>query len=168
MAPILRLAFLILILSSSWTCRAVAEESLIIQDTSGFTRAAADVDHVGNINFELAGASGSPVTGAEVKLTNALTQESIVVTSDAGVASFQSVPAGTWTVSTTATDVTFTNVAIVDALAPAAAGVGVGTMQAVGIGAAGVTGATAATISVVDATKSEHNEDDPLPLSPVS
>ncbi|MBN8549918.1 MAG: carboxypeptidase regulatory-like domain-containing protein [Deltaproteobacteria bacterium] len=92
-------------------------EDLTVQDTSGFTRAASQVDGSSNVDFNLVDKSGNPADGVVVTLTNSATGESLTATSVNGSVTFPGVTPGVWTVSTTSPGVTFTNVVVASAIA---------------------------------------------------
>ena len=136
------------------------DNQLTIQDSNGFTRAASSVETTGNVEFTLVDAAGAPAEGAEVSLVNAATGEVVTAQSVGGTVVFSNVAPGVWTVSTTASGVTFTNVAIVNALAAAGATAGLGTAALV-VGGAGATAGAA--IAISDATDGDSSD-----LSPAS
>ncbi|MCB0353019.1 MAG: hypothetical protein KDD64_05815 [Bdellovibrionales bacterium] len=139
------------------------EAEITIKDTAGFTRAVSQVEGVGIVEFDLVDAAGLPADGVEVTLTNTVTGESLTVASVNGTATFQGVQSGVWTVASSVSQVTFTNVAI-GAGAPLVAGGGLigGTAASVIGGTAAVGGATAIAVTQID-----DNNDDPV-LSPSS
>ncbi len=135
-------------------------DQITIQDSGGFTRAASSVETTGKVEFTLVDSAGLPADGVPVTLTNSATGQTIVIDSAAGTATFDSLAPGVWTVSTTTPGVTFTNVAIVNALAASGVAAGLGTTALV----VGGTGAAAGTaVAIADAT-----EGNPSDLSPAS
>ncbi|MCB0311475.1 MAG: carboxypeptidase regulatory-like domain-containing protein [Bdellovibrionales bacterium] len=131
-----------------------------VLDSAGFTRAASEVEGLGDVEFNLLDAAGNPASGAEVTLTNTTTGEVLHAVSIEGSAVFEGVSPGVWTVTSTASGVTFTNVTITTATAALAAGgaaIGGGTLLA---GTAATGGVIAGGVALAD--------DDDNPLSPSS
>ncbi len=137
---------------------AVFAEELTVQDTSGFTRAASEVDGSGQVDFALVSETGAAADGAVVTLTNAATGEVLTTTAVGGTASFQGVTAGVWTVATAAPGITFTSVSVIGGAAIGAAGFGTAA-----IGAAVVGGGGAAAAIGINESKDDDDE-----LSPSS
>ena len=146
-----------------------AEGTITIKDTSGYTRAASAVQDNGTVQFALANASGEPASGVSVALTNEATHQVFTSQSLNGVAAFEQIPPGSWVVASSTADVTFTDVAIVDALAPIAAGAGVTGLETAALVGGGAAAATGTAVAVNDATQGSGPDlsDEPLPLSPV-
>jgi len=137
---------------------AALAENLTVQDSSGFTRAAEDVNGSARIEFNLTGANGEPANNVEVTLTTA-SGEVIRATAVNGVVVFESVAPGTWTVATATQGITFTNVAITGGTVAAGAAGGL----AVGAAVLGVGGGT---VAIVAANRDSDDDDDDL--SPAS
>lgn len=138
-------------------CSSAFAEELTIQDTSGFTRSAAEIDGSTQVDFALVNGAGAAADGVPVTLTNAATGEVLTATSINGVASFQGVTAGVWTVATSSAGITFTSVSVVGAAA-----LGGATLTSTIIGGVAVAGGgTAAAIAITDS-----NDDDNDELSP--
>ncbi|MCB0347175.1 MAG: carboxypeptidase regulatory-like domain-containing protein [Bdellovibrionales bacterium] len=135
------------------------EADLLVKDTGGFTRASSSVEGSGSVEFTLVDAAGSPAEGVEVTLTNSLSGETLTAISSNGTVVFEGVAPGTWTVASTASGVTFTNVAITSTAL--AAGAGLGASSAL-IAASSITVVGAG--SAIAASES----DDGNPLSPAS
>ena len=95
-----------LVATLCWSTSATAQ-SLLITDCQGFTRALEQVDpgSLNQVDVEIAGTSGAPANGVEVTLTNAVSGEATTVSSTDGVASFGGIGAGTYAISSSATDV---------------------------------------------------------------
>ena len=137
---------------------------LTITDSAGVTRSVSQVEGASHIEFTLTDVAGMPADGVQVTLTNAATGEQISAVVVNGTVAFDQVAAGTWTVSSAAANVTFTNIVVT----AASAGVGLG---AAGLGGTtillaggGVAAAAGATIAIVDANDSNNNGE----LSPSS
>lgn len=109
---LLSVAFLL-----SVTPNAVLAEDITIQDTAGFTRATSQVDSSSKVEFTLVNSDGNSPEGVPVTLTNAATGEVLHATSSGGMVVFEGVTPGVWTVSTTSTGITFTNVIVASAIA---------------------------------------------------
>lgn len=142
----------------AFPCPLLAEE-LTVQDTSGFTRAASEIEGTGQVDFALVGSTGAAADGVVVTLTNAATGEVLTATAASGTATFQGVTAGVWTVATAAPGVTFTSVSVIGGAAIGAAGLG-----SVAVGAAVVGGGGAAAAIGIN----EINDDNDDELSPAS
>lgn len=128
-----------------------------IQDTSGFTRAASQVEGPGKIEFSVLSSTGAAGDAIPVTLTNSATGEVLTATSANGLVSFPSVSPGVWTVATTVPGATFTNVAIASAVATgglASAGV---LVPAVVVGGAGA----GAAVAISNSNGSSNNEISP-------
>ena len=122
-----------------------ADATVTIQDTSGFTRAVSDVETTGKVEFTLVDTQGAAANGVPVTLTNTATSQTLTVTATQGTATFEGLAPGIWTVSTTAPGITFTNVAVVNAVAAAGiAGAGIGTGALIAGGTAAAAGTTIA------------------------
>lgn len=137
---------------------AVVAEELVIQDSSGFTRAAEEVKGSAKVEFNVTAENGEPASDIEVILTNA-SGETIRATASNGVVVFNSVAPGTWTVSTTTQGVIFTQVAITGGVVAAGTAGGL----ALGAAALGVGGGTIAIVAANDDSDGEGDE-----LSPAS
>ncbi len=135
-------------------CSSAFAEELTIQDTSGFTRSAAEIDGSTQVDFALVNGAGAAADGIAVTLTNATTGEVLTATSINGIASFQGVTAGVWTVATTSAGITFTSVSVVGAVAMGGATL---TSTLIG-GAAVVGGGTAAAIAITDSNNDDNDE----------
>lgn len=116
---------------------------LTIQDTSGFSRAAAEVDGPGSVEFSVVTEGGALAEGVPVTLSNAATGQILTATASNGIVTFQGVTPGVWTVATTAPGVTFTNVAIASAIAAGGVGATGALVPALAIGGAGAGAAVA-------------------------
>lgn len=112
---------------------------LIVQDTSGVTRAASDVGNEGSVQFQVTDAAGSALDGAEVTLKNAVTGEAFSAVSTNGVVAFENLAPGTWTVASATPGVTFANVTI-SSMSAIGGGIAAGTAG----GLAGLSGTTLA------------------------
>lgn len=136
---------------------------LMITDCNGFTRALHRVDpgSLNNVDITVSDALGNPAEGVEVTLTNSATGETVTAVSQNGVASFNNLAAGSFSMSSPAAGATVGAVSV--------APVGVGTATAVGVvgtsaaaaggGAVGVGEVTG--IDIVD--EITNNEPDPTP-----
>lgn len=141
--------------------RSLFADELSVKDTAGFTRAAAQVEANGRVQFTIVNEGGAPVDDVEVSLTNPQTGEVLRAKSVAGIVSFESVPAGVWTVATAAPGITFTDVSIITETAVLA---GMGETGVVGGGI--VLGGTTAAILASALISNEDDSDDVL--SPAS
>lgn len=140
-----------------FAARTPAAEELTVLDSSGFTRAAEDVNGSARVEFNLAGPDGELANDIEVTLTTA-SGEVIRATATNGVVVFDSVAPGTWTVATAAQGITFTSVAITGGTVAAGAAGGL----ALGAAALGVGGGTIALVAA------NSDDDDDAELSPAS
>lgn len=134
-------------------------DDLTIQDTSGFTRAASEVDGPGSVEFSVVAEGGALAEGVPVTLTNAATGEILTATASNGIVTFQGVSPGVWTVATSASGVTFTNVAIASAVAAGGVGATGALVPALAIGGAGAGAAVAV---------SNDNDNNDEEISPAS
>lgn len=141
---------------------ALAEsKEVVIQDSSGIERARGELDEVGKIEFSLTDASGAPAQGAEITLTNSISGEIISTQSVDGIAAFQGVAPGSWTVASVTPGITFTEIQV-GAVSALAAGGGLGALSATTV-AGGAVAVGGATVGISAATNSSSNND---PLSP--
>lgn len=140
---------------------------LTIKDTSGFTRAVSKVEGTGIVEFELVDTAGAPAEGIEVTLTNTATGQTLTSSAVNGTATFHGVQSGVWTVASSTTQVTFTNIAIGSGAVVAAAGGGMvaGSIAPIAAGTAVVGGATAI---AVNRSGSSSGDDEGEVLSPSS
>lgn len=150
---------------------------VIINDTAGVTRAAAEVDGSGRIEFNVVDKDGLPADGVEVLLTSAATGEVISAIATNGAVAFEAVAPGAWTVASAVPGITFTNVAILPSTAALAAG-GAGGLAAGGAGvsatgaglslagAAGATAAVGGATALAVTTADDDNSSSKPPLSP--
>ena len=149
----------------------IPTEEITIKDTSGFTRAVSQVDGLGNVEFNLLDAAGTPAEGIEVTLTAVESAETISAVAVNGSVVFESVPPGIWTVASSIPEVTFTNVAIGSsaALVPAAGAAGfagLGGLSTGTVAAGGVAVAGATTAAVASSRSDDSDEPTTPPLSP--
>ncbi|MBX7138992.1 MAG: hypothetical protein K1X83_13545 [Oligoflexia bacterium] len=152
------LAFLATIVLASTV---LAESSeIVVNDTSGVTRAVFDASKQGQLEFQLLDAAGNPADGIEVTLTNAATSETLTATSVGGTVTFDAIAPGTWTVASGIDGVTFTNIAF--NAAGAAALTGSVVPAVVGIG--GLAAAGTAAVAITNSSDSTDSD----PLSPAS
>lgn len=153
---------LLLFTGSVFALAAFASAATVsVFDTSGQLRAESEAGEANSaVQFSVSAADGAPADAIEVILTNQQTGEAITAISSNGSIVFESVAPGSWTVSTSAAGITFSNVSIVPAMmAGAVSGIGLGT----GVAAvAGVGAVTATTIAVT------QNSSDSTPVSPAS
>ncbi len=156
---------------------------IIIQDTSGFTRASAEVDELGAVEFSVVDANNIPADGAEIVLTNAETGEAFTRVSVAGNVVFDGIEPGVWTVASSTGGITFTNVGISSGAAYLAS---TGAALAAGGGGSAIGGGTAAAalgvaavggtaVAIGSSTSDDDDGDDlenifptPVPTTPVS
>lgn len=84
----------------------VLGEGLIITDCHGFTRAIHNVDATELCNVEVAVShtAGGTVTGTKFTLTNAVSGEEHTATAKNGLVTFSNIPAGTFSLATTASN----------------------------------------------------------------
>ncbi len=132
--------------------------TLIINDSSGVERARTAVDEAAKIEFSLTDSAGAPAQGAEITLTNTLTNEVITTTSVDGIAAFEGVAPGSWTVASITPGITFTDINLGALTALTTTTVGTLTTATVAGGAVAAGGATWGIASIVD----DSNSDDPL------
>lgn len=144
---------LIFVGTLSCFCPVAYGADLTILDTSGFTRAAESVDGLGNVEFSVIGSDGVVTEGASITLSNAATGETLTAVVSNGVAAFESIAPGTWTVASATTGVTFTNVAVSSVALAAGAGGGIA------LGAAGLAAAAGGTAAIVAATDTGNSSD---------
>jgi len=163
MFKLLRKLILALALSLFTTSAFASEnlEDLTIKDTSGFTRAVSQVDGIGSVEFNIVDAAGLPADAVEVSLTNAATGSTLNAVAANGTVIFDGVSSGVWTVASTSTEVTFTNVAITSGSAVLGGGAtvaaGLGSLGGGAAAAAGAVGVGATTLAVSEASKSSSS-----------
>ena len=160
------LSMFCLVLISVIAFPAVAEETTAggvnVIDSQGFTRAALDLGSGENasLTVEVVGAGGVSAAGTTVTLASATGETLTAVVAANGVATFEGIAAGSWTIASAAPGVTFVSTS----LAPVAAGAAVGaSAAAVGAGVVGVGGAT--TLAVQEANNSGGSSATPTPAS---
>ncbi|NDC36608.1 MAG: carboxypeptidase regulatory-like domain-containing protein [Proteobacteria bacterium] len=108
-------------LSCLLSVAAFAQESEIqILDASGTPRGASMVNGLSRVDFKVVDASGNSVEDAVVTLTNA-SGETITASSKLGIATFDNIAPGVWTVSCSTPGVVIADASI---LAVSAAGIG--------------------------------------------
>lgn len=181
------ISILITVLFFSLPCFAKFEQ-LIIEDTSGVTRAIAEISDKGNVAFSITDKKGVELDNIEILLTNSQSGDTKSVLSKNGLVEFQNLTPGTWTVASTVDGVTFTNVTITagagtiggaGALAGNAAGIGIltggdgvaasgagiagriGTAKMIAAGAA-ATGGIAAASEIQKEIRNDTKTDNPL------
>ncbi len=172
-SPVKKLKTIITILTCLWFQTAWEPETafaetgdIVIQDTSGFTRNTTSVEDFGKVEFSLTDAAGTPAEGAQISLTNTLDGQVLQAVSANGLATFESVAPGVWTVASTSPSVTFTGVVITStALAGTAVAGAAGIIPIVVGGGAAAAAVTGAAIAV---SESDGNRSDDIPLSPFS
>jgi hypothetical protein len=113
---------------------------LRIRDAEGVTRAAGEVSSTGALEFNVTTLQGMPSDGEEISLFNTQTGDTLATVSSNGLARFESVPAGTWTVTSASDQVVFAGIMVMD---EAAAGLGLASAGAMGLSG---TGAAAAAV----------------------
>lgn len=148
----LRFSTLILLCVLSMLSALPVHAQLILTDCQGFTRAVQNVDpgSLNDVQVSVNDAAGNPLDGVEVQLTNSVTGEVITVLSQNGVATFQGVGTGTFSISSTAAGATVGTVSITTtAVATGLALIAVTTAAVLG-GAA----TTGIVVGVDEATKS--------------
>ncbi len=142
---------------------ASAESSITIQDTSGFTRAVSEVQHLGKVEFNLVDDTGKPASGFSIQLLNSTTGETLSAEVLNGSAAIEGVSPGVWTVSTSAPGITFTSVTVTG-LAVAGGGATATLSGAALIALGGTAVAAGTTIAIVEAN--DNNDDNDMPVSP--
>lgn len=130
-------------------------DELVIQDSSGFTRAASEVERAGTVEFNLVNSAGAAADGVEVTLVNSATGVSIKANAINGTVVFSDVAPGVWTVSTAEAGITFTSASVIGGVAAGLGAVSATTAAAV---VAGGGAATAIGINAAD----DNNDDDEL------
>jgi len=135
---------------------------LIIKDATGVERAHNEVTEVGKVEFSLTDASGAPAQNAEITLTNAATGDVITTQAVNGVAAFEGIAPGTWTVASITPGITFTDISLGGASAATVGGFSAISLStaAVAGGAVAVTGATVGIVALTDDSKKND------PISP--
>lgn len=136
---------------------------IVIQDTGGATRNTTSVEDFGKVEFTLTDAGGTPAEGAQITLTNTLSGETLTAMSVNGVATFENVAPGVWTVASSSSSITFTGVVVTSS---ALAGTAVAGIAAAPILVGGGIAGTAATGIALAASNSDDNDSDDTPLSP--
>ena len=138
---------------------------IVIQDTGGLTRNTTSVEDFGKIEFSLADAAGVPAEGAEISLTNSLTGEVLTTVSSNGLATFEAVAPGVWTVASASPTVTFTGVIVTSSALAGTAVAGAAGLAPLVIGGGA---AAAATTGIAVAASDDGSDSDEDPLSPFS
>lgn len=134
---------------------------LVITDSAGVERAKADVESASKIEFSLTDSSGAPADGAEITLTNSL-GEVISTQSVNGIAVFEGVGPGTWTVASITPGITFTDINLGALSALTTTSLGALSATTVAGGAVAVGATTVGIVAIAD----DSNDKDPL--SPAS
>jgi hypothetical protein len=101
----------ILSLYLSLTSQALAAP-ITISDTAGFTRASAEITNSCTVEFHVVGTTGEKLDNAKITITEKNSGQKMTAVSLAGIATHEQVPSGEWVVSTTTSDITFTDVVI--------------------------------------------------------
>jgi hypothetical protein len=136
-----------------------------IQDVNGFTRAVAQVDGTGKVEFTVNDSNGEALDGAVIILSNSATGETLTSTSVGGIVTFDSVTPGIWTVTSESSGVTFASAIITGA---AVSGFGASTAAATAYTVGGVGAVGAGTAIAIDHAGGNHRDEEPPPLSPAS
>lgn len=137
----------------------VQAQAIIVTDCYGLTRALKSVKGGSKniVRVEVKSATGTPANGSQVTLTNATTGEVAKTTAVDGVATFNEVSSGVFSVATETTGVTMGSVAIQPVAV--AAGLSAGALTGVAAGTGGTVAIGAGGLTVVD----EVQKDDPNP-----
>lgn len=131
-------------------------QSLTIKDTSGEARFVGELSDLGTIEMEVS-LSGQPAHGTEVYLQNEGTGETVRAVTENGIVRFEGLTAGSWTVSSADPALVFSSISVVSGTA--VAGIAIGSVPAIVIGGAAITGAG---FLIDEATKGDP---DPSPSS---
>jgi hypothetical protein len=124
-----------------------AQGSIVVKDTSGFTRAEESISsQFGSIEFSVLNELGNPSEGATITLTSEATGEVVETVSVGGKATFNNILPGVYVVSSSEVGLTFTTVSIMGG----ASGISFWPATA---GALGIGGATVGIIELTDDDK---------------
>jgi hypothetical protein len=134
---------------------------LVVVDSAGVERAKASVESASKIEFSLTDASGAPAEGAEITLTNEL-GVAISTQSVNGIAVFEGVGPGTWTVASITPGITFTDINLGALSALTTTSLGALSTATVAGGALAVGATTVGIVAIAD------DSSDKDPLSPAS
>ncbi|RMG41870.1 MAG: hypothetical protein D6719_07670, partial [Candidatus Dadabacteria bacterium] len=87
---------------------------LVITDCQGFTRAVQSVEpgQLSNVEINVTDALGNPADGIQVQLTNSATGEVTTAVAKNGVATFENLSSGTFSVSSSATGASIGSVSV--------------------------------------------------------
>ncbi|MCO6429587.1 MAG: carboxypeptidase regulatory-like domain-containing protein [Deltaproteobacteria bacterium] len=161
--PLVPISFLsVSLLICTLLANSALAQSIIIQDCNGFTRGVKSADPSGanKVEVSVSDAGGAPADGSQVTLTNSVTGESITTVAQNGVAVFENVAPGMFTV-TTASDALVVGTIGVGSMG---AGIAASTGAAiVGGGAIAGTGAVAVPLAVEVVESDEDDEPEATP-----
>lgn len=134
-----------LIIASVATRAAFAiQDEIVVQDTLGIPRSTSLVEGLGRVDCSVVDGSGSAMEGAIVNLSNTTTAETLAGSTVLGLASFENIAPGIWTVSSPTAGATISEVTV---LAVSAGAAGTSVAPSVLMGAAS-TGGTAAAVAL--------------------
>jgi hypothetical protein len=153
---------LVVLMLSPVTASEVRAQMTVIMDCQGFTRATQTTQPgtLTTVNVQVEAIAGGAAEGAQVTLTNALTGQQFQTTVSSGVASFQSVPAGTFTIQAASETLSMGLIEFAPiGFSPVVAG-GVGA-AVIGGGSAGLVGIG---VTVADQIDGSNNSAEPTPI----
>jgi len=132
-------------------------QGLLITDCQGFTRVAKALNpgKAAKLEVSVSNAGGTSTNGVQVSLTNSATGEVSTAVAKNGVAVFDNVTRGVFTLSTEASGVSIGSVSVAGASVSAGVATGVGIGTVIGGGGAVVAGGT----EVVDTTFGDSSND---------
>lgn len=148
---------IVAILIAAVVCTALAPlegraQGLVITDCQGITRAFHETrgTELNKVQIQVSEASGAPSTGSPVQLTNNITGQTFTVQTNSGVAVFNGVPAGNYSMVVTGTNLSAGTITV--------GSTGLGAVAAGGVVAGGVAaggGAVIGGVAVVDEVESQ-------------
>lgn len=157
-----KIALLALILGANIS--SAFAQSLLVTDCQGFTRAARSVkpNSLNRVEINVSDVSGNPIDNVQVTLTNSATGEVSTATAKSGIAVFENVAPGAFSVSSSAAGVSFSTIAIAPGALSTLAATGVVAGGAVVSGGA-ATGVVVGATDVVNSATNNDSEPEPTP-----
>ncbi|MBX7144032.1 MAG: carboxypeptidase-like regulatory domain-containing protein [Oligoflexia bacterium] len=158
------LLYIVLLLVQLLHIQPTYGQSLLITDCQGFTRAAKSVkpNSLNRIEVNVSDVSGNPLDNVQVSLTNSATGEVSTVTAKSGVAAFENVAPGAFSVSSSAAGVSFSSIAIAPGALSTLAATGIVAGGAVASGGA-ATGVVIGATDAVNSVTNNNSDPDPTP-----
>ncbi len=139
-------------------------QSILITDCQGFTRVAQKVkaNSLNNIEVQVSNSAQQATEQVQVTLTNSVTGQSVTASAQNGVAVFQNIAPGSFSVTSSAAGVSFASITVAPVALSTVAAVGVVTGGAV-VGGGAATGIVIGTTEIVDQVQNKNSEPEPTP-----